>query len=44
MMTCDKCGEDTYVIFITSKHEKVCDKCWDEEKKKKELPEFPDRE
>ena len=33
-MTCDRCGENTYVIFITSKHEKICDKCWDEEQKK----------
>jgi len=40
MMTCDKCGEDTHIIFITSKHEKVCDKCWDKGQKKK-LPKYP---
>lgn len=43
-MTCDKCGEDTYIIFIASNYDKLCDKCWDKEKKKKELPKFPDRD
>jgi len=44
MMTCERCGEDTYIIFITSKHEKICDKCWSKEKKKKELPEYPEQD
>ena len=43
MMICDKCGKDTYIIFITSNHEKICDECWDKEKKKK-LPKFPTKE
>jgi len=35
-MECDKCGEDTFVIFITEKHEKLCDSCWSKIKKKSE--------
>jgi len=40
MMTCDRCGKDTYVIFITSNYEKLCDECWEKERKKK-LPKYP---
>lgn len=43
MMTCDRCGEDTYIMFITSKHEKICDECWDKEKKRKP-PKYPEIE
>ena len=35
MMVCDKCGKDTHIIFITSNHDKICDECWDKEKKVK---------
>jgi len=35
-MECDKCGEKTYVIFITEKHEKLCDSCWSKIIKKSE--------
>jgi len=34
MMKCERCGEETYIIFITKEHEKICDKC--EEKENKE--------
>ena len=27
-MECDKCGEKTFVIFITKDHKKLCDNCW----------------
>jgi len=33
-MKCDKCKKDTYIIFITSKHERICDECEKEKKKK----------
>ena len=35
MMICDKCGKKTYVIFITRNHEKLCDDCYDKQKKEK---------
>ena len=35
-MDCDKCGEDTFVIFITKNHEKLCNICWDKINKKSE--------
>ena len=35
-MKCDKCGEKTYIIFITENYEKLCDKCWDKTIKKSE--------
>lgn len=35
-MKCDKCGEKTYVIFITRNHRKLCDKCYEKRRKKKE--------
>jgi len=38
-MKCDKCGEKTFVIFITRNHKKLCDKCYDEQKRREnELP------
>lgn len=43
MMVCDKCGNDTYIIFITGNHEKWCDECWDKERKDK-LPKYPEIE
>jgi DNA-directed RNA polymerase subunit RPC12/RpoP len=35
-MKCDKCGEETYIIFITENHEKLCDNCWSKIIKKSE--------
>ena len=35
-MTCDKCGSEICVIFLTAKHEKICDVCWDKINKKSE--------
>jgi len=26
---CDKCGEESYCIYITRAHEKLCDECYD---------------
>jgi len=43
MMICDKCGEGTYIIFITSKYEKICDKCYDKQQKEKS-PKYPVKE
>ena len=34
MMICDKCGEKTYIIFITRNHRKLCDNCKEKERKK----------
>jgi hypothetical protein len=36
VMMCDKCGEETYIIFITTNHEKLCDNCWNKIPKKSE--------
>ena len=44
MMTCDRCGQDTYIIFITSNHDKICDECYEKEKGKKELSKYPEIE
>ena len=35
-MKCDKCGEKTFIIFITRNHEKLCNHCWDKMYKKSE--------
>ena len=35
-MKCDKCGEETYCIFITINHEKLCSDCWCKKEKKSE--------
>jgi ribosomal protein L37E len=43
MMTCDKCGKDTYIIFITKNHEKLCDECYDKERKTRP-PKFPTKD
>ena len=29
MMTCEKCGCDTFIIYITRSHKKICDRCRD---------------
>jgi len=42
-MICDKCGKETYVIFITKNHKKLCDECYKKERKER-LPQFPDIE
>lgn len=34
IMTCDKCKEQTYIIFIEKSHKKLCDKCHDKKYKK----------
>lgn len=33
---CDKCGNKTYIIFITRNHEKLCDYCYDKIRNKNE--------
>jgi len=33
-MKCEICKEDTYVIHVNSKHEKVCDDCYKSTDKK----------
>ena len=35
-MKCDKCAEETFIIFINSNHEKLCDNCWAKTEKKSE--------
>jgi len=35
-MKCNKCGEKTNVVTINSKHEKLCDHCWNKIIKKTE--------
>ena len=35
MSICDKCKNKTYVIYITTKHEKVCPECYDKIRKLK---------
>lgn len=34
MMVCERCGADTYCIYITAKYEKVCGDCYDKKEKK----------
>ena len=29
MMTCEKCGCETFIIYITRNHRKICDRCRD---------------
>ena len=31
-MKCSRCGEKTCVVTINSKHEKLCDKCYEGDK------------
>ena len=31
-MICQRCGEQTFVIFITKKHERICDSCHESDK------------
>ena len=33
---CDECGEESYVIYITREHKKLCDKCYDKVRPKVE--------
>lgn len=34
MMVCERCGADTYCIYITKKYERVCADCYDKKEKK----------
>ena len=34
MMICERCGAQTYIIFITKNYERVCDECEEEERNK----------
>ena len=34
MMVCERCGKNTYIIFITKNHEKICDECEEKERNK----------
>jgi formylmethanofuran dehydrogenase subunit E len=34
-MKCDKCGEDTYVVFVNSNHKLLCPDCEEKNKNKK---------
>jgi len=33
MTKCDKCGKNSYVIYIDKDHNKLCDKCYDKKGK-----------
>ncbi len=32
-MKCERCGNETYVIYINSKYEKICDECYDKKER-----------
>jgi len=36
---CEKCGEESYCIFITREHEKLCGDCYDKVRPDRELKE-----
>ena len=36
MTKCEECGKNTYVIYVTKEHKKICDFCHDKKKKEKE--------
>jgi len=31
-MICQRCGEQTFVIFVTEEHERLCDTCHESDK------------
>lgn len=33
-MICDRCGKNTYIIFITRGYERICDECEEKRRRK----------
>lgn len=43
-MECDKCGDQTFVIYIDKDHNKLCGSCYDKEQlRRKENKEYEKR-
>ena len=40
MTICEKCGQPTYIIHITTEHKRICDLCYEEKKKEKKYEQF----
>lgn len=39
-MVCERCGVDTYCIFITKKYERVCGDCYEKKERLEEIEEI----